>query len=150
MLAFLILLSALVIGALSCSRQPAPSIDVMSTGYCDTSPMKPIGFPVEIPSVRARPQLGAVTGTVAQAETGDALQGAIVSLMQSSEAKLESSPWRATDSKGGFAFDSIVPGSYHLRVRRIGESIDTSTIQLTSGRVDTVRIRMRAYRCYGY
>jgi hypothetical protein len=150
MLAFLILLSALVMGVLSCSRQPAPSIDPMFTTSCDSTPMKPIGRPVEIPSVRARPQLGAVTGTVAQAETGDALQGAIVSLMQSSEAKLESSPWRATDSKGGFAFDSIVPGSYRLRVRRIGESIDTSTIQLTSGRVDTVRIRMRAYRCYGY
>ena len=150
MLAFLILLSALVMGALSCSRQPPPSIDAMSTGYCDTSPMKPIGLPVEIPSVRARPQLGAVTGTVSQAETGDALQGALVSLMQSSEATLESSPWRATDSKGGFAFDSIVPGTYHVRVRRIGENSDTLTIQPTSGRVDTVRIRMRAYRCYGY
>ena len=149
-LACLILLSAVLLGTLSCSRQAAPSIDAMSTGSCDTSPMKPIGRPVEIPSVRARPQFGAVTGTVAQAETGDALQGAIVSLMQSSEAKLESSPWRGTDSKGGFAFDSIVPGSYHLRIRRVGEYFDTLTIQPTAGRVDTVRVRMRAYRCYGY
>jgi protocatechuate 3,4-dioxygenase beta subunit len=87
---------------------------------------------------------------VAQAETGDALEGAIVSLMQSSQAKLEASPWRGTDSKGGFAFDSIVPGSYQLRVRRVGEYFDTLTIQSSAGRVDTVRIRMRAYRCVGY
>ena len=149
-LAFLILLSAVVMGALSCSRQAAPALDVMSTGSCDTRPMKPFGRPVEIPSIRAPPQFGAVTGTVAQAETGDALQGAIVSLMQGSEAKLESSPWRGTDSKGGFAFDSIVPGSYQLRFRRVGEYFDTLTIQPTAGRVDTVRVRMRAYRCVGY
>ena len=146
----LILLSAVLAAAYSCSRQAAPSIDAMSTGSCDTSPMKPIGRPVEIPSLRARPHFGAVTGTVAQAETGDALEGAIVSLMPSSEAKLESSPWRGTDSKGGFAFDSIVPGGYQLRVRRVGQYFDTLTIHPTAGRVDTVRIRMRTFRCYGY
>ena len=149
-LAFLILLSAVVMDALSCSRPAVPSIDAMSTGSCDTSPMKPIGRPVEIPSVRARPLFGAVTGTVAQAETGDALQSAIVSLMQSSEAKLDSSPWRGTDSKGGFAFDSIPPGRYQLRVRRVGQYFDTLTIQPSAGRVDTIRVRMRTFRCYGY
>jgi hypothetical protein len=101
--AFVILLAAVLMSALSCSRQPAPSIDAMSTGWCDTTPMKPIGRPVEIPSVRVLPEFGAVTGIVAQAETGDALQGAVVSLMQNSDAKLQSRPWRGTDSNGGFA-----------------------------------------------
>ena len=148
--AFLILLTVVVMSALACAPQAAPSIDAMSTGLCDTSPMKPIGRPLEIPIVQARPHLGAVTGTVAQAETGDALEGAIVSLMQSNEVQPESSPWRGTDSKGGFAFDSIVPGSYQLRVRRVGSYFDTLTIQPTAGRVDTVRVRMRTFRCYGY
>jgi hypothetical protein len=145
-----LLLPIVVIGTVSCSRQAATSMDAMSTGWCDTSPMKPIGRPVEIPSVRTHPQFGAVTGTVAQAETGDALESAIVSLMPNSEARLESSPWRGTDSKGGFAFDSIVPGTYQLRVRRVGAYFDTLTIQPAAGRVDTVRIRMRAHRCIGY
>ena len=149
-LAFLILLSAVVMSALSCSRKPAPSIDAMSTGWCDTNPMKPIGRTLAIPSVRAHSQFGAVTGTVAQAETGDALEGAIVSLMQNSDAKLESAPWHGTDSKGGFAFDSIATGSYQLRVRRVGSYFDSLTIQPKAGRVDTVRVRMRTFRCYGY
>ena len=136
--------------ALSCSRQPAPPIDAMSTGWCDTTPMRPIGRAVEMPNVRTLPQFGAVTGTVVQAETGDALESAVVSLTQTTDAKLHSQPWRGTDSKGGFAFDSVVPGIYQLRVRRIGESQDTLTIHTMAGRVDTVRIRMRAYRCYGY
>jgi hypothetical protein len=139
-----------MISALSCSRQPAPSIDAQSTGWCDTRLMKPIGRPVEIPSVRVLPQFGAVTGTVVQAETGDALEGAVVNLRQNSDAKPQSQPWRYTDSKGGFAFDSLAPGGYRLQVRRIGEYQDTLTIHTVTGRVDTVRFRMRAYRCYGY
>ena len=148
--AFVISLAAVLVCAPSCSRQPAPSIDAMSTGGCDTRPMKPIGRPVEIPSVRVLPQFGAVIGTVAQAETGDALVGAVVSLRQNNDAKPQSLPWRHTDSKGGFAFDSVAPGGYQLRVRRIGEYQDTLTIHSVAGRADTVRFRMRAYRCYGY
>jgi hypothetical protein len=130
--------------------RPPLVIDVMSATYCDTTPMKPIGRPVEIPSVRAFPQLGAVTGIVVQAETGDALQDAAVSLLQTSDAKIQSRLRRATDSKGGFAFDSVVPGRYQLRVLRIGEHPDTLTIHPLAGRVDTVRFRMRANRCFGY
>jgi protocatechuate 3,4-dioxygenase beta subunit len=112
--------------------------------------MKPIGRPVEIPSVRVLPQFGAVTGTVAQAETGDALEGAVVNLMQNNDAKPQTQLWRYTDSNGGFAFDSVAPGGYQLRIRRIGEYQDTLTIHTVADRADTVRFRMRAYRCYGY
>jgi hypothetical protein len=111
--------------------------------------MKPVGRPVEMPSVRALPQFGAVIGTVVQAETGDALEGAVVGLTPNSD-KLNSQPWRGTDSKGGFAFDSVVPGGNQLRVRKLGEYKDSLTIHTVAGRVDTVQFRMRAYRCYGY
>lgn len=146
----IISLAAGLMYVLSCSRQPAPSMDAMSTGWCDTSPMKPVGRPGEMPSVLALPQFGAVIGTVVQAETGDALQSAVVTLTPNSDVKLNSPPSRGTDSKGGFAFDSVVPGGYQLRVRRIGESQDSLTIHTAAGRVDTVHFRMRAYRCYGY
>ena len=112
--------------------------------------MKPVGRPVEMPSVRALPQFGALIGTVVQAETGDALQGAVVTLIPNSDIKLNSQPWRGTDSKGGFAFDSVVPGGYQLRVRRLGEYKDSLTIHTVAGHMDTVQFRMRAYRCYGY
>jgi len=146
----IISLAAVLMSVPSCSRQPAPSIDAMSTGWCDNSPMKPVGRPVEMPSVSALPQFGALIGTVVQAETGDALQGAVVTLIPNSDIKLNSQPWRGTDSKGGFAFDSVVPGGYQLRVRRLGEYKDSLTIHTVAGHMDTVQFRMRAYRCYGY
>ena len=74
----------------------------------------------EDPPVSARATLGSVTGTVAQLETGDALQGAVVTLTPS-DIQLQSQSWRVMDSKGGFAFDSVVPGRYQLRVRRLAE-----------------------------
>ncbi len=150
-LALVIVSSAVPIAAISCARRPDPSLDPMrSTGWCDTTPMKPIGRRAEVPNARALTQFGAVTGTVVQAETGDALQGAVVNLVRITDAKDQSQPWRGTDSKGAFTFDSIMPGRYQLRVRRVGEYYDTLTIQPVAGRVDTVRLRMRAYRCYGY
>jgi hypothetical protein len=134
---------------LSCSRQPA-QIDAMSTGWCDTRPMKPIGLPVVIPTISARPDLGAITGSVVQSETGDALYGALISLTQSGQGQAKSQPSRVSDSKGGFAFDSVPPGEYQLKVRRVGEVFDTLTVHLKANQVDTVRFDMRAYRCYGY
>lgn len=118
--------------------------------WCDTTPMKPFELPVAIPTARALPQFGAVAGEVTQAETGDALRSATVTLSQILDGKAKPPGFRYTDAKGGFAFDSVVPGTYHLRVRRLGEYQDSLTMHLVAGRVDTVRFRMRAYRCYGY
>jgi hypothetical protein len=122
----------------------------MSTGWCDTSPMKPIGLPVVIPTISPRAGLGAVTGSVVQLETGDALYGAIINVTRTGQVQSQSQPWHVTDAKGGFAIDSVPPGSYQLKVRRIGEVLDTLTVDVPANEVDTVRFRMRAYRCYGY
>jgi len=100
--------------------------------------------------MRALPQFGSVTGTVVQAETGDALESGLVALIQITDPRLQSEQRRITDAKGGFAFDSVVPGRYQLRVRRLGAYQDTLTIQSVAGRVDTARFRMRADRCVGY
>jgi len=112
--------------------------------------MRPIGRRAELPNVRSLPQFGSVTGTVVQAETDDALESASIALTEITDARPQSQQRRVTDAKGGFAFDSVVPGRYQLRVRRLGAYQDTLTIQSVAGRVDTARIRMRADRCVGY
>lgn len=141
---------AVVICAVSCARKPEPRIDVMTLGWCDTTPMKPFGLPVAIPTARVFPQFGSVAGEVAQAETGDALQSATVTLSRIIDSKLQPPGFRYTNAKGGFTFDSVIPGTYQIRARRLGVWQDTLTIHLAASRVDTVRFRLRANRCYGY
>jgi hypothetical protein len=112
--------------------------------------MKPFGLPVAIPTVSAKADAGAITGSVMQLETGDALRDATVSLAATDGPEAQSQLWRLTDTKGGFAFDSLATGRYQVRVRRLGSVMDTLTIHVTANEVDTVRFRLRAYRCYGY
>jgi protocatechuate 3,4-dioxygenase beta subunit len=121
-----------------------------SAGVCDTTPMKPLGRPVEIPEMHRRTDFGVLTGTVLQDETGDAIEGAVVDLIVLDRAPDSTQIWRYTNSKGGFSFDSLNPGTYRLRARRVGESVGIDTVQARVGRVDTLSVRMRAFRCYGY
>ena len=111
--------------------------------------MKPFGLPVAIPSITMKAGVGAITGSVVQFETGDALGSATVNLA-SADSQSQTPQWRLTDAKGGFAFDSLAPGRYHVRVRRLGSVMDTVTVNVTPNQIDTVRFRLRAYRCYGY
>ena len=111
--------------------------------------MKPFGLPVAIPSISIKAAAGAITGSVVQLETGDALGSATINLA-STDTKSQNLQWRLTDAKGGFAFDSLVPGRYQVRARRLGSVMDTVTVNVTPNQIDTVRFRLRAYRCYGY
>jgi hypothetical protein len=143
--------SAALCAALSCARRADPSLDPMhSVGACDTTPMKPLGRVVEIPDIHRRTDFGVLTGAVVQDETGDALEGAVVDLRVLDHPTDSARIWRYTNSKGGFRFDSLKSGVYRLRVRRVGERPDTATIRPMAGRVDTLTLRMLAYRCYGY
>jgi hypothetical protein len=112
--------------------------------------MRPIGRPTTVPAARAVSGFGTVTGTVFQVETADALQGAAVSLVAAPGDTGESRRERGTDSQGGFLFDSVVPGRYQIRVRKLHENPHSASIQAVAGRVDTVRLGLRANRCYGY
>ena len=112
--------------------------------------MKPFGRVVELPDMHRRTGFGVLTGAVVQGETGDALEGAIVDLRLLADTTNSARIWRYTNSKGGFSFDSLAPGVYKLRVRRVGESADTATIRPSAGHVDTLTVRMHAYRCSGY
>ena len=135
----------------SCARKavrvPDPMTDMVE---CDTTPMKPLGRRVEIPEVTPRPNQAALTGSVVQIETGDAIDYAVIDLRPSNPPPKPVQIWKHGNAKGGFSFDSVAPGVYKVRVRRLGEYSDTAVIQLTAGRVDTLLFRLRAYRCYGY
>jgi hypothetical protein len=136
---------------LSCARKPGPSLDPMHAApVCDTTPMKPLGRVVEIPEMHRRTDFGVLTGTVLQDGTGDAIEGAVVDLRVLDRAPDSAQIWRYTNSKGGFSFDSLKPGTYRLRARRVGQSVGVDTIHPRAGRVDTLSLRMRTYRCYGY
>jgi hypothetical protein len=135
----------------SCARKPGPSLNPMHAApICDKTPMKRLGRAVEIPEIHRRIDFGTVIGTVVQDETGDALEGAVVDLTLIDHAPDTAPIARFTNSKGGFGFDSLTPATYRLLVKRIGEWPRLDTIQATAGRVDTVSLRMRANRCFGY
>ena len=142
--------AVVVIAVAACTRPQGRPLDPMHTVSCETTPIKPIGRAAQVPHALQVPGFGTLTGVVVQAETGDALQGAAVRLVSVRGDTGQSQPERGADSKGGFTFDSVVPGRYQIRVRHISEYQDSVAIQAVAGRLDTVRLRMRAYRCHGY
>jgi protocatechuate 3,4-dioxygenase beta subunit len=143
--------SATLLTALACAHKADPALDPMhAPATCDTTPMKPFGRVVEIPDMHRREDFAVLTGAVVQRETGDAVEGAVVDLRLVGDTTHSARIWRSTNSKGGFSFDSLAPRAYELRVRRLGEIADTATIRPSAGRIDTLTLRMSAYRCYGY
>lgn len=135
----------------SCARMRGVDFDPMhAAAVCDTQPMKPLGRPVRIPSVPPVPAAGALVGIVYQNETGDALAGAAVGIAPAVDTSSRLLAERLTDEYGGFAFDGIAPGLYRVRVRRMNQYRDSVLHAAVAGRVDTLRIAMRAYRCQGY
>jgi hypothetical protein len=134
-----------------CTSRAQPRIDAMSTGWCDTTPMKPQGRIARLPSAPGlNSSFGSVVGVVSEAETSDALPGSGVALVSLANGTGRSQPERASDAGGGFVFDSVVPGDYRLRVRSLGHIHQEVAISVTGSRVDTVRMKLPAYRCYGY
>ena len=134
----------------SCAHKAAPVPDAMHIMVCDTTPMKPLGRRVEIPEIAPRPNQAGLTGSIVQAETGDAIEGALISLRPINQPPKPVPPFRYTNATGGFSFDDLEAGSYRVLVRRIGENADTATIHVETGQVDTLTFRLHAFRCYGY
>ena len=128
----------------------SPVPNAMYMVWCDSTPMKPLGRRTQIPEVKLRLNAAVLTGLVVQKETGDAIEGATIELRDLNPTPNPSRPFRYSDSKGGFAFDSVAPGSYRVLVRRIGEYTEADTVHPAASRVDTLRFRLRAYRCHGY
>jgi hypothetical protein len=134
-----------------CINRPQPRIDAMSTGWCDTTPMKPQGRVARLPNTPVlKSTFGAIVGVVSEAETSDALPSSGVALVSLANGTGRSQTEGASDADGGFVFDSVVPGVYHVRVRSLGHVHQEVAISVAGNRVDTVRMKLPAYRCYGY
>jgi hypothetical protein len=140
--------SLAAIAAWGCTHRSQSAVDVTSRSLCDTVPVKAAGRIARIPSVRA-PDIGfgSIVGVVSETGTGDAISGSGVTLAPQASGSAKSNPARGTDASGGFAFDSVVPGSYEIRVRSLGHLHKEAKITVLADRVDTVRLQLRAYRC---
>ena len=134
----------------ACARRPEPPLNAMNITWCDTEPMKPIGRIARIPNAVPAAGVGTLTGVITQRETRDALPGAGVRLLPVAGTAGRAYPERYTDDQGGFTFDRVTPGRYQLRVRRINEYQDSASFEAVGGRLDTIKVAMRAYRCHGY
>jgi hypothetical protein len=146
-----ILATAFVLLApIACAHASKTPPNVMDSMWCDTEPMKPRGHVSRIPAVAPSADLGTLTGVVIQRETGDALVAAAVRLVPVAGSSGQPYSERQTGDDGGFSFEGVAPGRYQIRVRRINEYQDSTAFEAVSGRVDTVTIAMRAYRCRGY
>ena len=134
----------------ACGRTPEPALNAMNITWCDTEPMKPLGRIARIPKAVSASGVGTLTGVVTQRETGDALPGAGVRLLPIAETTGRRHSERYTNDQGGFTFDSVALGRYEFRVRHINQYQDSASFEAVGGRVDTIKVAMRTYRCHGY
>jgi hypothetical protein len=51
------------------------------------------------------------------------------------------------DSVGGFIFDALPPGRYRLLVRAFAHRPDSAQVDVSAGRVDTVRLSPQFFEC---
>lgn len=75
---------------------------------------------------------GGLAGTVASAATGAAIEGAALQLLELPDAAVQSA------ADGSFALSGIAPGSYTLRVSKVGFEAVTASLQITVGQIVNV------------
>ena len=150
----LIVVAVGIFGSAYACRSPK-TIDVMKmAAVCDSTQASP--DPSErgpqIPSLVPSEGFAALIGTMEEAVSKHPLRGGTVDLSPTDSVNRTASGRLSvpTDSLGGFAIDSVPPGEYVIRARRIGyDKIESRSI-LNVGRVDTARFTMRRYSCVGY
>ena len=117
--------------------------DDMPVLVCDTALKRPLR-PAEIPRVAVVADYGSVTGIVFRVGTGNGIDSAAIFLTPQDSATTRSDRRRVTGQDGGFAFDSVVPGRYRLRVLAGWEHPESAFVAIARNRIDTVRVPMRA------
>jgi len=139
--------SALFLAALAlsaCHRRTSTDI-MLLTGRCTTH-VRTAGKPAQLPQAPSlRPGLGGVVGTLA--DSGGALPS--FPILALTPGDFPNSPHATTraDSLGGFVFDSLQPGRYRLFVRAFAHKPDSTEVDVSAGRVDTVALRPIFFQC---
>ena len=90
-------------------------------------------------AARPAPTQILVRGVLVDAGTGTPISDARIALTATGGG------WRGattTDSAGSFAFDSVHPGAYNLRARRVGYRDAAGSLRLAADSVVEVRLRM--------
>jgi len=83
--------------------------------------------------------LYAITGTVADFESGQPLGSSEIIIRLGGDGKIVST---MTDSRGGFVLPHIPPGQYGLIVRRLGYTSLSDLRVAQPGAIDTLRLKM--------
>src|SRR3954466_6983647 len=128
-------------GCWSFARRTSPS---WATPRRSTPRHTPPPVPAEIPNVPLTAGYGSITGIVTRAGTGNGIDGASVILSPHDAPMSPADRRQVTGQTGGFAFDSVVPGGYRLRVLAAREHPASSFVAVTSDRIDTVRFPIQA------
>ena len=92
-----------------------------------------------------RPGFGAVIGTLA--DSGGALPHFPILAVVPGDDPRTPHASATPDSVGGFAFDALPPGRYRLFVRAFAHRPDSSDVDVSVGRIDTVHIVLRLFEC---
>jgi hypothetical protein len=109
---------------------------------CYSALTRPL-LPAEVPGVSVVAGYGALTGVVFRAGTGTGIDSASIILsLADSATTTQSNRRRLTGQTGDFAFDSVVPGRYLLRVHVAWEHAESSFVSIAANRIDTLRIAM--------
>ena len=130
---------------LSACHRPASEDTMLLLRRCTTH-MRSKGPTPTLPRIPAlRPGSGAVIGTLA--DSGGALPH--FPILASVPGDPPNAPHASAtpDSLGGFVFDSLPPGRYRLFVRAFAHRPDSTDIDVSVGRVDTVRLVPQFFEC---
>jgi len=131
--------------ALSACRSANPNDAMTMTGGCTTH-VRAKGPAPRLPqSPSLRMGFGAVIGTLA--DSGGALPHYPILATTPGDAPDTPHASATADSVGGFVFDALPPGRYRLFVRAFAHRPDSTHIEVTAGRVDTVRLSPQFFEC---
>ncbi|GAC1411976.1 MAG: hypothetical protein NVSMB53_08560 [Gemmatimonadaceae bacterium] len=115
------------------------------TGRCTTR-VRAKGPSARFPeSPPLRQGFGAIIGTLA--DSGGALPHYPIIASTPGDAPNAPHASATADSIGGFVLNGLPPGRYKLLVRALGHLPDSRELEVTAGRVDTVRLSLQILDC---
>jgi carboxypeptidase family protein len=135
-------LSLLALSA--CNRRASEDTNLL-LGRCSTT-IRTKGQVPRLPNAPTlRPGLGGVIGTLA--DSGGALPHYPILAVFPGDPPGGPHVSATPDSVGGFAFDALTPGRYRLFVRAFAHRPDSTDVEVSAGRVDTVNITLQFFGC---